>query len=247
MKYITCKEIDGTGIAKTVCTMKGSGVWTMEQENPKSFVELGCELGITADKMVRVLQRHTNIVKIVTANDAGNGVVRSSAFGECDGIVTDEQGILLCTLEADCVPVFVLDLVKKAAGMIHSGWRGTAAKITQNAINIMVSEYGTSPQDLIVCTAPHICSKCYEVSADLIDGFSNKFMADEISQIFTAKENGKYLLDLTEAIRLTVLSCGVKAENFHDMDICTYHTDLFPSYRKENGTDERMLTGIMLV
>jgi len=247
MKYITCEKIDATGLAKTVCTLKGSGVWTMEQKNPKSFAELGSELGITADKMVRVLQKHTDVVKIVKAEDAGNGVVRPSAFGECDGIVTNERGILLCTLEADCVPVFILDPVHKAVGMIHSGWRGTAAKITQNAIKIMQSEYGTSPKDLIICTAPHICAECYEVSGDLIEGFSRNFTADEISQFFTVKENGKYLLNLTEAIRITSLSCGVKAENFHDMENCTYHTDLFPSYRKENGTDDRMLTGIMLV
>ena len=50
--------------------------------------------------------------------------------GLCDGVITNEKNLMLLTVEADCVPVYILDPVKKAIGMVHSGWRGTVQRIT---------------------------------------------------------------------------------------------------------------------
>ena len=39
-------------------------------------------------------------------------------------MVTDVPGICLVTFYADCVPLYLVDPVKKVIGLSHSGWRG---------------------------------------------------------------------------------------------------------------------------
>ena len=66
---------------------------------------------------------------------------------------------------ADCVPVFLAH-PSGATAALHSGWRGTAAGITTQAI-IRFTAMGLAAGDLRVHCGPAICGKCYEVSPDV--------------------------------------------------------------------------------
>jgi len=66
---------------------------------------------------------------------------------------------------ADCVPVFI-GHESGAIAVLHSGWRGTAARITELAIR-RFGEFGLSPATLRLHCGPAICGRCYEVSADV--------------------------------------------------------------------------------
>jgi copper oxidase (laccase) domain-containing protein len=66
---------------------------------------------------------------------------------------------------ADCVPVFLAH-PSGAAAVLHSGWRGTAARITEAAIALL-AEHGLPPAELRLHLGPAICGECYEVSADV--------------------------------------------------------------------------------
>ncbi|MBE6018316.1 MAG: laccase domain-containing protein, partial [Lachnospiraceae bacterium] len=148
MEYFSFKNIDSTGIARAIYTPKGLGNWSIGDPGAlANFTLLGKEFGISPETMVRTDQKHTADVRVITAAEAGEGVVRPVTRMECDGIMTDVPGIMLCTVEADCTPVYLLDPVRRAAAMIHSGWRGTASKITDNAIRMMEETYGTDPAD----------------------------------------------------------------------------------------------------
>ena len=247
METFSFDSIEKTGIAHAICTPKGIGNWAMnDPDSLVNFTLLGDEFGISPDRMVRTDQKHTADVRVITASDAGEGVVRPVTRTECDGIMTDVPGLMLCTVEADCTPVYLLDPVNRAVAMLHSGWRGTAARITTNAIRLMEETYGTCASDIIAAIGPCICRDCYEVSGDLIPPFRESFGEETADSFFTTKENGKYLLDLNAAVRKTLELSGVLPENIEISGYCTCHSGMFYSWRGDGDPSVRMLTAIWL-
>jgi YfiH family protein len=82
-----------------------------------------------------------------------------------DGHLALHAGTAMAVTVADCVPVFLAH-PSGATAILHSGWRGTAAGITERAIARMQS-LGFSASELRVHLGPSICGRCYEVSADV--------------------------------------------------------------------------------
>ena len=82
-----------------------------------------------------------------------------------DGHATTERRIALSVTIADCVPVFVAH-PSGAVAILHSGWRGTAAKIINQGIRTL-GQAGLAPDELSVHLGPSICGRCYEVSAEV--------------------------------------------------------------------------------
>jgi YfiH family protein len=82
-----------------------------------------------------------------------------------DGHATQERGLALAVTVADCAPVFVAH-PSGAVAIVHSGWRGTEARIIDQAIRVL-GRAGLAPDELRVHIGPAICGRCYEVSADV--------------------------------------------------------------------------------
>jgi polyphenol oxidase len=82
-----------------------------------------------------------------------------------DGHATQERGMALAVTIADCAPVFVAH-PSGAVAIVHSGWRGTEARILDQAIRVL-GRAGLSPDELRVHVGPAICGRCYEVSAEV--------------------------------------------------------------------------------
>lgn len=82
-----------------------------------------------------------------------------------DGHVTQERELALAVTVADCAPVFIAH-PSGATAIVHSGWRGTEARIIEEAIRLF-GRVGLSPDELLVHIGPAICGRCYEVSADV--------------------------------------------------------------------------------
>lgn len=244
------QELEQTGLVRAIYTTKERHVWRFDGENgPENFEYLTKELGggIKPEDLTRVYQSHTDKVKIVTRKHAGEMVTRPNETEDCDGMITDEKGLMLCTVEADCVPVYMLDPVTPAIGMVHSGWRGTAKQIAVKAIKLMEKEYGSKPEDMMVALGPHICGNCYEVGEELREDFKELFEEAEREKFLTQKPDGKLNLDLSKAMKAAVMRAGVKEENFFDSCPCTKESDKLCSWRRDNPIRQSMLTGIMLV
>ena len=82
-----------------------------------------------------------------------------------DGHLSSERGTGLAVTVADCVPVFMAH-PSGATALLHSGWRGTVARIVEHGIAAF-AELGCDAPDLSVHLGPAICGRCYEVSADV--------------------------------------------------------------------------------
>jgi len=84
-------------------------------------------------------------------------------FPDCDGLVTATPGQYLGVYVADCGAVFLVDPVRRACGLVHSGRKGSELGIATRAIALMCERYGSRPQDLVVQLAPCIRPPAYEV------------------------------------------------------------------------------------
>lgn len=188
------------------------------QEN---YRRIARAIGFDWESVVTSDQTHTANVRVVTNRDKGCGLTKPRPYQDVDGMITNELGITLATFYADCVPLYLLDPVKKAIGLSHSGWKGTVGKIGKATVQAMEREYGTNPEDLIVTIGPSICQDCYEVSEDVIEQFQKAFPREQWDGLFYRKENGKYQLDLWEANRQIFLEARVKPENISMPNLCT--------------------------
>lgn len=253
MNYSTIQTFDDTKLVKTICTQKSAdkndGVWKYGEEGAlQNYEELGRLFGVSTSDIVHVKQTHTAEVRIVTKKDGGEEILRPESVSGYDGMITNEKRLLLCTLQADCVPLFFLDPVQQVIGMIHSGWKGTANQIGVNAVRLMKEEFGCRPSDILTAMGPCICGDCYEVGEELLEPFGVFYSEEERKCFFHKREKeGKYLLDLPEAITISLLREGIKKENITKPFSCTLHDGIFASYRKEKDPVARMLTGIMLI
>lgn len=250
-------KLENAGIVKHCFTTRLGGVSTGIYESmnlgprldddienvKKNYSIIAKKLGVGLETIVLSKQTHTTNVKVVTAEDAGNGIMYPNKFEDIDGLITNDRGITLSTHYADCVPLFFVDPVKKAIGLSHSGWRGTVQRMGEKTIEKMTETFGTDPKDLICAVGPSICKDCYEVSEDVTDEFRKAFKGHD--EIFTSKGNGKYLLDLWAANRLVLTDAGVKDENIAVTNICTCcNPTLLFSHRASHG--KRGLLGAFL-
>jgi len=85
---------------------------------------------------------------------------------DADGHLAPDRGTAMAVTVADCVPVFIAH-PSGACALLHSGWRGTAARIVERGIDALL-ERGFAPTELRIQLGPAICGRCYEVSADVV-------------------------------------------------------------------------------
>ncbi|MEO7457238.1 MAG: polyphenol oxidase family protein [Gemmatimonadaceae bacterium] len=93
---------------------------------------------------------------------------------DADGHLSMERGTALAVTVADCVPVFLAH-PSGACAALHSGWRGTAARITERAIARFVA-LGLPASELLVHCGPAICGACYEVSPDVYEQLTGQLV-----------------------------------------------------------------------
>jgi len=85
---------------------------------------------------------------------------------ETDGHIAADRGTAMAVTIADCVPVFIAH-PSGASAILHSGWRGTAARIVEKGIAALTHR-GFHADELRVHLGPAICGACYEVSPDVV-------------------------------------------------------------------------------
>lgn len=199
----------------------------------ENYRRIGNIFGVELTDIVVSHQTHTTNVMRVTREDGGKGVVFDRDYQDIDGLITNEKNLVLCTMYADCVPLYFVDVKNMAIGLSHSGWKGTAGQMGMMTLKRMKEEFGTCPEDVYVAIGPSICMDCYEVSADVIEAFCKVFTKEEMNIISYEKENGKYQLDLWKANEIILLNAGVLPEHIEVTRLCTHcNSDRMFSHRR---------------
>jgi len=158
----------------------------------------------------------------------------AKANERCDALITHTENVLLGVQTADCVPVLLGDKRTGATAAIHAGWRGTAASIVAQTLQRMSEEFGTRAADVRAAIGPSASACCYEVGAEVIELFRERF--PDADELLTTTREGHALIDLQRANRNQLILAGVDASRIHTAPICTMcRTDLFFSYRREKA------------
>lgn len=214
-------------------------------ENITKNFEIFCNATqISYDDMVIVNYEHGGIVLKVGFEDRGRGF-DGPLLPFCDGLVTNERGVVLVTSHADCGVFFLYDPVKRAVGLAHAGWKGTLMRIGARAVELMQKEFGSDPKDVLVSTGPCICKNCFEVDLELAKRFKDEF---KTSDLYARGRPGKAQLDLEMAAAIQILGAGVKEENLTLMHACTFELqEHFFSHRRDKGNTGSMAAYIALI
>ena len=113
-------------------------------------------------RAVHAHQVHGADVRIHGPGDAGLHLAEA-----CDGHATAAVGVLLAVTTADCVPVFVVDPVRRVVALLHAGWRGAAGGILEAGMALMADRAGSRAEDVHVHFGPAVCGSCYEVGPEV--------------------------------------------------------------------------------
>lgn len=162
-----------------------------------------------------------------------------------DAIVTTRDNLAVCIKTADCVPVFIVDRVKKVIAAVHAGWKGTAQEITAKVTRLLYERYNASPENLIAAIGPAIGLCCFELDRDSADIF--RIQKDHEEFLFEGNTPDKWIVDLAEANRRQMMHCGIPEANIDLSRLCTFcRQDLFFSYRGSGGVTGRHLNFMMI-
>ncbi len=152
-----------------------------------------------------------------------------------DALVTQEAGIALLVVTADCVPLLAFD--GRSVVAVHAGWRGIASEIVPRALACLDRD-----RPWRAWLGPHIGPCCYEVSAEVVEE-----VASASTDRAAVPDSGtRPHLDLATAVlaqadlgdddRLTVVAGCTKCE-----------AEALHSYRREGIGGGRNLAAIAVV
>jgi YfiH family protein len=162
------------------------------------------ELGLDAERLVANRQRHTTSVRRAVAG---------APVEVADGLWSDEPGVPLLALTADCVPIAIVTTSgKPALAAVHAGWRGLAGGVVEAG----VSALGSAETAAVI--GPSIGPCCYEVGPEVADQFEPDLTEEQMLDLWTAAERALRRAGVSSVERL---------------DLCTHcHPELFFSYRR---------------
>ena len=157
-------SLDALGVVAFTTTRAAGSFGTLTEEPVRlvtdRWASLQDSLSVHGSRLATARQVHGDGVIVHEAE--WEGWLRA---GPADGHAAFEPGTAMAVTIADCVPVFLAHS-SGAAALLHSGWKGTAARIIERAITLFV-ERGLVARELVVHLGPSICGRCYEVSPDV--------------------------------------------------------------------------------
>ncbi|XP_059758649.1 purine nucleoside phosphorylase LACC1 [Balaenoptera ricei] len=199
-----------------------------KRRDPKAVVQenlrrLGNAAGFNVKKFYRVKIDHANDVWIMGRKEPES----------YDGITTNQRGVTIAALGADCIPIVFADPVKKACGVAHSGWRGTLLGVAMATVNAMIAEYGCSLEDIVVVLGPSVGPCCFTLPRESAKAFHN--LDPRCVRLFGSPNP---YVDIRKATRILLEQGGILPQNIQDqnqdLSLCTScHPDKFFSHVRD--------------
>jgi YfiH family protein len=147
-----------------------------------------------------------------------------------DGQATNQRGVAMAALVADCLPIAVAG--GGAVAMLHGGWRGLRAGVIEAGVRAVRELAGPDdagrPVELGAAIGPGAGPCCYEVGEEVHAQWRD----------FHGVRHGDNL-DLKEIARRQLIGAGVA--EVHDIALCTLcaPAGLLYSHRRDGGVTGR--------
>lgn len=180
-------------------------------------------IGMAQEKLLYCKQVHSP--KVVTVTSSWTYQDRP----EADALVTQEKGIILGVLTADCAPVLFLDSRAGVIGAAHAGWKGALAGITDATLDAMQA-LGAKTSYICAVIGPCIQQNSYEVGPEFLEAF---LKTGEHTRVFfkEAPRMGHFLFDLPAYVLARLKAAGVNAAYSLGLDTMSDAKRYF-SYRR---------------
>jgi len=151
-----------------------------------------------------------------------------------DALVTDDPAVTLVVTAADCAQVLFLDPSRRAVGLAHAGWRGTAAGVLAATVAALGDHSGSDPADLRAAVGPCLgpcCAQFSDPRRELPPWCAPFIHGDKV--------------DLWAMNRHQLLQAGLRAAHVDVAEVCTVcRRDLFYSHRGDKGRTGRFAAAI---
>ena len=184
-------------------------------------------MGVPATALLTVYQTHSPEVAVVT--DAAQ--LPEIGKTRADAIVTDQPGIAIAVLTADCQPILLADAQAGVIGAVHAGWKGALSGVIEAAVGAM-TDLGARRIRAVI--GPSISQRAYEVSDEFMDAFLTE--DPDHHRFFAGGPNGRPMFDLPSYGLMRLREAGVEAEW---LGRCTYtDPERFFSYRRSTHLHE---------
>jgi hypothetical protein len=244
IRYYSFESLDQAGILQAVFTRQG-GV----SPQPWDSLNLGGTVGDQPELVAENRQRAFRSLgrSLASLYDVwqvhSSVVVRADAprpletpHLKADAIITNRPGVTLFMRFADCVPIFLADPVRRAVGIVHSGWLGTVRQVVAACVAGMQAEYGCRPEDIQAGIGPSIAAHHYPVGSEVVEQVEAAFGSN--AHALLPAQDGEVQFDLWAANRLVLESSGVK--HIEIAGICTAcDLENWYSHRGERGKTGR--------
>jgi YfiH family protein len=218
---------EGPGLAGNVAFTRGPDVASVVAARQR-----WCQrIGVDPAGLVVARQIHGVAVERVTRRERGRGALTPIVLPEADALATDEPDVPLLAIFADCVPVVLVDPVRRAVAVVHAGWRGTVAGVVEAAVAALTAWYGSRPADLLAGIGPSIGPCCYEVGPEV----AAAALAHHGPAVLRPGPTGdRPAFDLWAANQQALQRAGLTAERVATAGVCTRcHNHLYFSHRAE--------------
>lgn len=180
-------------------------------------------IGLPPQALVTVHQVHSPDVVTVTTPWTHQEAPRA------DAMVTNQPGIALGILTADCVPVLFCDGQAGIVGAAHAGWKGAAGGVLAATVDAMRA-LGADPARIRAAVGPHIGWDSYEVGPE----FRDRFLTEDAAHADLFKPSGRaghWMFHLAAYVDAKLRHAGINHIAHAGQDTVTQE-DRFFSYRR---------------
>lgn len=177
---------------------------------------IACEAaGADVERLALNYQVHSNRVLRAAAGARGE---------HADGLWTDEPGLPILAMSADCLPIaLVRTNGAPAVAVLHAGWRGLLEGIVPSGVAALGAE------NLAAAVGPAIGPCCYEVGEEVAAPYRERFGDDVV--------RGGHL-DLWASAERALRAAGVgRIDRFDRCTAC--EPEAFFSHRRDAGRTGR--------
>lgn len=210
----------------------GLNVGLGSNDDPQAVLEnrarVATHLKVAEENLLTAYQVHSATVQVAS------GPWPNGERPQVDAMVTNQPGLAIGALSADCGPVLFCDAKAGVIGAAHAGWKGAVYGILENTVAAMEG-LGARRADIVAVLGPTISADNYEVGPEFssrllgLDAGNQRYLSPSRTENHAMFDLPGYILDRLERAEVNCEWTG------H----CTYaDEDAFFSYRRKTHRNE---------
>jgi YfiH family protein len=182
-------------------------------------------------------QVHGTRIEPIGRDRSGAGFLDPvDAMAATDGLITDEDGVALAILTADCVPIVLADPTIGRLAVVHAGWRGIAGGIVSEVLAAF-----DRPTEVRAAIGPAIGPDHYEVGEDVAMAVGKACPSGAV----TRRVGSRVQLDLPASVAGILEDARVR--RIVKAELCTAcEKDRFFSYRRDGSTGRQGVVAVRM-